>query len=526
MHLLRLLALGAITTLLPIAAAGAAGEASGDLDPTFGAGGRVSVSPAVEAVASAAAVQPDGKIVLAGWADDVVPPPPPPPLPGRPAASSRDFLAVRLTANGALDPTFGSGGAVRTPIDLGDRRNDQAWAVASGLDGTVVLAGSALAPNGYVDLAIVRYTASGALDTTFSGDGIWTFDVGDFDALSAVTVQADGSIVAAGIDGRASMLVVRLLRNGALDRSFGNGGIVTTRLGDPATLDEASAVLPVGNKIVVAGAADGTRPLLSKFAVVRYLADGRLDRSFGSGGVVLSRGSFVERAWALARAPSGKIVVAGHGSNGFRVARYLPNGALDRTFGGGVATTSFSRADATAKGVAVQADGKVVVGGVAFSDAQGDRFAVARYNDDGTLDRSFGIGGKATFDAGAPLLGGGAAVFQRGAAPAGSDRLVVAGYGSLGGGMADHLVTVGVDLGPLGPPPPPPKRCRVPRLVGRPLAEARLRIRVTRCKVGRIRRARSSRARGLVVSQRPRAGRLVPGGTRIDLVVSRGRKSR
>jgi uncharacterized delta-60 repeat protein len=291
--------------------------APGDLDPTFGTGGRVGLSPYVESVGVAAVLQPDGKILLAGWADDVAPPPPPPPAPFGLQASNADFLAVRLTPNGSLDLPFGRDGTVRTPIDLGNSTGDFAWAVAPGPDGTVVLAGNAGTQGGSLDFAFVRYTSTGALDSSFSGDGVQTVDDGTFDYIRGVAVQPDGKIVAVGRGSGDGIAVIRLLANGARDTSFGNGGIVNTVIGDPTIQDEATAVLLVEGTIVVAGVADWQNPTRTAFAVVRYLSNGQLDRSFGAGGISVGRPSYDQRAAALATAPGGKIVVAGQAPGTF-----------------------------------------------------------------------------------------------------------------------------------------------------------------------------------------------------------------
>jgi uncharacterized delta-60 repeat protein len=340
------------------------------------------VSPYVENAGVAAALQPDGKILLAGWADDLEPPPPPPPGPFGLRISSADFLAARLMPNGSLDPSFGSGGTVRTPIDLGNSTGDFAWAVAPGPGGTVVLAGNAVTPDGGLDFAFVRYTSTGALDTSFSGDGVQIVDDGRFDYVRGVAVQRDGRIVGVGRGSGDGFAVIRLLANGARDTSFGARGIVNTVIGDPTIQDEATAVLLVDGKIVVAGIAEWQNPSRTAFAVVRYLSSGQLDRSFGAGGIAVGRGFYDQRAWALAAAPGGKIVVAGQSSGDFRVARYLSTGALDRTFGGrGFAITSFDGFYAQGRGVAVQADGKIAVGGQALTGPpNSDELAVARYN--------------------------------------------------------------------------------------------------------------------------------------------------
>ncbi len=238
--------------------------------------------------ATAAAVQPDGKILLGGAVNDHEPPPPPPPAPGAVRASSSDFLAVRLNADGSLDPSF-AGGAVRTPIDLANSSYDVAWAVAAGPDGTVVLGGDAASSGGTRDFAFVRYTSSGALDTSFSGDGIQTLDVALFDSVAAVAVQPDRKIVAAGRGG-TGFTVVRLRADGSLDPTFGSGGIVNTPIGDPALQDEASALALLGDgRILVAGTADYEYPFPTDFALARYLPDGRLDQSFGLDGIVVTQ---------------------------------------------------------------------------------------------------------------------------------------------------------------------------------------------------------------------------------------------
>jgi uncharacterized delta-60 repeat protein len=347
-------------------------------------------------------------------------------------------------------------------------------------------------------------------------------DDGTFDYIRGVAVQPDGKIVAVGRGSGDGIAVIRLLANGARDTSFGNGGIVNTVIGDPTIQDEATAVLLVEGTIVVAGVADWQNPTRTAFAVVRYLSNGQLDRSFGAGGISVGRPSYDQRAAALATAPGGKIVVAGQSAGDFRVARYLATGAPDRTFGGqGYAITSFYGSYAQGRGVAVQADGKIVVGGMALSGPPySDEFAVARYNLNGTLDRSFGGTGKRTYPIG-KRVSGGASVLQRSAAPGGGDRLVVAGMASFGSAMADYVVAIGVDLGTPGPPPIAERKCRVPRVIHLRYSLARRKIRRAHCSVGRIRLVRRPRFAGIVVGQSPRAGRVLRPGGRVNLVLGR-----
>ena len=201
-----------LVILSALVLAGVGGSApsgtAGDIDTTFGVNGAVLASISTYgAEAEAVVVQPDGKIVLAGSTR----PPPPPPLPplsppgppSRPAGGeigNMDFLALRLNADGSRDSGFGSDGFVRTPIDYVPGAANWASAVALGPDGSIVLAGSALRDNTFTtDFAFVRYTSAGELDPTFSGDGIQTIGVDDYDEAFGVAVQpSDGKIVAVG----------------------------------------------------------------------------------------------------------------------------------------------------------------------------------------------------------------------------------------------------------------------------------------------------------------------------------------
>ena len=513
--LLRIGPLG-VAGALALAIVVAALAAPGELDPSFGVNGRVLLSPAVESYASAVAVQKDGRIVLAGTADDQAPPPPPPPAPVGPHLRNRDFLAVRLTRDGAADQAFGIGGAVRTPVDPGGQPTaDGANAVAVGPDGSIVLGGYTAVPGG-TDFAFARLTPSGALDSTFSGDGIQTVDVGSADDAWGVAVQPDGKIVAVG----PGFTVLRLLADGQLDPRFGTGGVVQTTLRDPSLRDDAAAVLVRNGKIVVAGTADSPDFTTADFAVVRYLADGRPDPTFGDDGVAITARPGEQRAEAILAAGGGKLVAAGGSEGGFRIVRYRSDGRIDSTFGSkGVVTTAFgSRLGSYAYGIGAQADGKLVASGLGFAYDRSP-FTAARYLPDGKLDPAFGVGGKAIFDQPTVQLFGGQAVIQPPTDSAKAGRLVIAGQ--TWEDNADHVVAVGVDLGRLEAQPPA-VRCRVPRVVGLRLDAARSAIRRAHCAVGIVSHARSRRAEGLVIRQRPGPGAVKPKGARVSLVVSRG----
>ena len=285
----RLVLVG-LAILLPAALAGASGNAPGDLDESFGNGGHVLVSVGTYgATASAVAVQPDGKILLAGSTLPRPPPPPPPPPPieppppqpppappppppppplppppppppsprahAREGDSNQDFVLVRLNPDGSLDSSFGTGGVVRTPIDLIPGGYEHAMAIALGSNGSILLAGGAQADQAN-DFAFVRYTSSGALDPSFSNDGIATVDVGLYDIAYGVAIQpADQKIVAVGMSHLNGVFTaMRLQADGDLDGSFGSGGVAQTPVGEPAFPDIAAGVeLGPGGKVISRG---------------------------------------------------------------------------------------------------------------------------------------------------------------------------------------------------------------------------------------------------------------------------------
>src|SRR4029453_12035837 len=190
---------------------------------------------------------------------------------------------------------------------------------------------------------------------------------------------------------------------GALDPTFGTGGKVVTDLG-PSDWVEALALQRDG-KLVVAGVVQEIAAFESHVALARYDSGGRLDATFdGDGKVVSNFGSTSESAQAVAIQPDGRIVVAGTSSSrerasDFLVARYNADGALDTSFGtGGKTLLDFSTPIDVALAVALQSDGKIVV--VGGTRQLGSRttspydLALARFNPDGSVDTTFGTGGR------------------------------------------------------------------------------------------------------------------------------------
>lgn len=340
---------------------------AGALDTSFGSGGRVLTDAGPDHdQAYAVAIQPDDKIVVAGWT----------------YGTSFDFLVVRYTATGALDGSFGTGGVVTIPIS-GD--TDIANSLALQSDGKILVAGYASIA-GSQDFAVVRLTDTGALDTSFSDDGIATVNMGSSaEYAGAVAVQSDGKIILVGgstlTGGSYDFALARLTVSGALDVTFGTAGRVTTSL--VAGSDYAGSVIiqTTGEIIAAGGAINGGS---EDFALVRYTSTGALDTSFGTGGIVLtpiSAGSEVCRGVVLQN--DGKIIAAGSTSVGpgsFATLRYTSTGALDTSFGTeGKVTTAFGAYGAAGYGVAMHGDGRVVVAGDSYSFAGSLDFGVVMF---------------------------------------------------------------------------------------------------------------------------------------------------
>ncbi|MBI3648890.1 MAG: hypothetical protein HY240_09105 [Actinobacteria bacterium] len=335
---------------------------NGTLDATFGSGGIVTTSfGSGTDHAHAVAIDANGKIVVAGYSDNI---------------TSHDFSIARYTSSGALDGTFGSGGTTTTSLGTGD---DEINGMAIDANGKIVVAGQTVVSLKN-EFALARYTTSGSLDTTFGSSGSVKTDVGaGSDAANAVAIQGNGKIVAAGRSNNGTdrdFALVRYTTDGSIDTSYGTGGIQTTAIG-PADDEIQAIALDGSGDVVAAGYSDSGVDL--DFALARYDTSGSLDGTFGSGGTTTTNIGHNDTAYGVAIQGDGMIVVSGTaGSSYFGVARYTTGGVLDGGFGtGGVVYTQISPFGNNGFGTALQADGSIVVVG----DAYGTRYdaAAARY---------------------------------------------------------------------------------------------------------------------------------------------------
>ncbi|MGZ6963523.1 MAG: hypothetical protein ACXVKA_04825 [Acidimicrobiia bacterium] len=294
-------------------------------------------------------------------------------------------LVAKLLANGKLDSSFGTGGKVTFGPGTAAAFAD----VARQVDGKVVAVGSSTGGSS-VDSLIARVTTAGLADPSFHGTGSLIQDFGGDDRLTSVKAQLNGAIVVGGTSGTDG-LVARLTPTGALDTTFSGNG---QRTGLPLTVE--ALVLQPDGKIVIGGRSPG-----DDFALMRLNSDGSTDATFGdAGGVVTDAGGY-DYVTALALDADGRVLAAGPGVGAKKhgrtvVRRYGADGTLDGTF---QAVDRAYGLDDKPVAVMAQPDGKVVVAG--NSKVQNDNdVLLVRFNGDGTRDASFGITGVSLQDAG------------------------------------------------------------------------------------------------------------------------------
>ncbi|WP_228282514.1 hypothetical protein [Rubrobacter tropicus] len=318
----------------------------GSLDGSFGTGGRTTADlTGVSEQVSALILQPDGKIIVVGYAS---------------GGNSQDFLLSRFGADGSLDASFGTDGTVRTDLFS---NNDYAYDVALQTDGKIVVSGQSSG-----DFALSRYNNDGSLDVSFDGDGTLVTDFGDYsEGAAGVALQTDGKIVAVGTTGYNAFALARYNPDGSSDGSFDGDGKLISKIS--SSTDEAYDVaVDASDRIVVAGSVNYNA------ALVRYDPDGTFDDTFGQTGKAINTDE--DRYEELAIQPDGKIVARRY-SYRWGVVRHESDGSrdasLDIDYGWG------GRVYPDAYGMALQPDGKILLAG-GVEDANGfSDFAVSRH---------------------------------------------------------------------------------------------------------------------------------------------------
>ncbi len=373
---------------------------AGTLDGSFGGGtGLVTTlfnpaSPINTDYAFDLVVQPDGKLVVAGWASDISDP--------------ADFALARYNPDGSLDPSFGGTGLVRAGFAAFSI--EEGFALLREPNGKLVVGGwaasSPLDPG--VDFGLMRFLPTGQPDPTFGAGGKVKTNLGADDWVLVLARAADGKLLAGGRSGPLgthNFALARFLPNGALDTTFGTAGKVTTDFSGRDDSIEALAVLPDGR--ILAAGPSGTGPTGGPFkmALARYTQQGKPDPTFGTGGKVLLSFGQSSAATALALLAGGKFLVGGGiavtggaANSDFAVLRFTANGKLDPTFGtAGRVTTDFARKFDGVDDLRVLPNGKILVAGQIDESQPGagdGAFGLARYTANGQLDSTFGVAGR------------------------------------------------------------------------------------------------------------------------------------
>ena len=341
------------------------------------------------------------------------------------SASRRDYGSWNDSQNnyfgsmqGIIEiPTIQSNGGIII-TDLGG--NDGSDSLALQTDGKILLGGSSYnwndgSWNGYFSL--VRYNGNGSLDTSFDGDGKVYTDLGDGgEAGRSVAIQSDGKILLGG-GSNNNFALVRYNSNGSLDTSFDGDGKVITDMG--ANDEGKSVAIQTDGKILLGGIS--SNDTTSSFALIRYNPNGSLDTSFSGDGIVTTDFDGYSSGSSVTIQADGKILLGGwchnlNGNDDFALARYNTNGTLDASFGvGGKVTTDFGGND-YGSSVVVQADGKILLSGM-IGGGGGNSIkifdaALIRYNANGSLDTSFGVNGIVTKDFDGGYEGGGSISVQ------------------------------------------------------------------------------------------------------------------
>ncbi len=396
---------------------------SGILDTTFGTDGIVTTQVSTTYnFGMATVVQPDGKIIVAGYA-------------GTPATYKA--AVVRYNTDGSLDNSFGNAGKLTIPIGTA---KSYATDVVLQDDGKIVL-GARTYDNVSGNFALVRLNEDGSFDSSFGTNGIVIASTGGNDVSASILIADDGKILLAG-DSDNSFSVAKFNSDGSLDTSFGINGWAITVFDNASSFIQQIAFQNDG-KIVMGGFVVNSVGRY-QMAAARMNPDGTLDNGFGVGGkLFFNIGIDQDFATALAIQSDGKILLGGHTyitsnprlSYDFAVVRLDTDGDFDTTYGtNGVATAQIVDEANYTNGMIIQSDDKVVLAGRTVKIMDYD-LAMVRFDTEGNLDTTFGNDGKVSTDVNGREDHGYAIALQP------DNKIILAGY-SYPAGADDSAIVV------------------------------------------------------------------------------------
>jgi len=314
--------------------------------------------------------------------------------------SNFDVIAARYLPDGQLDTDFVDGGRfIFTDTDLDYQCYDM---VVDGED-NIFLAGTVFTSTFSTRAFVIKLDKNGALDSSFDQDGVWYSETTDqSEDYRNILMQSDGKILIAGrsqiIGTGTTSIILRLNSDGSIDDTFGDKGLAVAAV--PTGYNPRFLKLNSKDEIITGGF------LLDTFVniiLLKFNTQGALDSSFGDGGVLVDENSFDEFGNNLAIQPDDKIIVCAGVTvftRDFGMTRYNEDGSLDMTFGiVGRVSTDFSNMSNTSRSVLIQEDGHIILAGFTGGTPNHD-YAIARYNSLGDLDFSFGVEGLVFTDLG------------------------------------------------------------------------------------------------------------------------------
>lgn len=348
-------------------------KTDGSLDSTFGTNGKATGAPITYSMRTEVipvALQPSGKIIVGGMSVDV--------------HGATQWAVCRFNSNGSFDNSFGVNGVASSTNGSGDNAINS---LAIRPDGRIVAGGTLDMGivTQFTQFALMQFSESGILDSSFGTNGIATFNFGTTDLLKGIALTPTGSIIAAGTSSpkctnspcnNFGFLVIKLAATGKLDSTFGTNGIARKVSPTWTYVPNGCFTMQNGNIITAAGLGVTTGGYSNQIA--RCDSTGVWDNSFGTNGTTtLPANIYIS---ALTAQADGKIIAIGHSSNSFNLARFNSSGSIDSTFGRrGLIITNFPTSAIAEDGV-VQQDGKIVLSGTnAGVNNRYNQFALARY---------------------------------------------------------------------------------------------------------------------------------------------------
>lgn len=341
----------------------------GDLDPSFGDNGKVMQQIGCTGLtARDSDIGPFGKIVVVGDC----------------TANYNNSFIARFNPDGSLDTSFGLYGYIIYSV-TGATPYSSAQKVLVLKDNSILVAGTRNTYTAYV----MKFNHSGSIDTSFANAGTFINPFSTRENVVDLNYDNNGRIILCG--GYTSITFMRLLGNGQLDTSFGQGGLLAVVL-EPGTAHSINdTVITSDNKIIATGYLGG---VLGHFGALKITEQGTLDSSFGNGGKVIFNINGEGRG--ITEQNNGKIVIVGFSNPGKVCVRLNPDGSTDNSFGNNGFFVNTNNIIHSYQDVLAQSDGKIIIGGVAkmlVGSNYWKTFLTIKLNNDGTLDNSYGNSG-------------------------------------------------------------------------------------------------------------------------------------